>query len=74
MKRLTIELTEEEAMYLLGHFTARAMEGYKFDEFEQGIIKKLADKCNVEVVFDNGKILQAKYKDNIFFSTTPRSE
>ncbi|SKC67434.1 hypothetical protein SAMN05216292_2897, partial [Caldicellulosiruptor bescii] len=48
MKKLTIEFTREEAMYLLGYFTARAMEGYRFDEFEQGIIKKLADKCNVE--------------------------
>lgn len=74
MRKLTIELTEQEAMYLLGYFTARAMEGYKFDEFEQGIIKKLADKCNVEFVFDNGKLVQAKHKGNVFFSTTPRSE
>ncbi|ACM61830.1 hypothetical protein [Caldicellulosiruptor bescii] len=72
MKKLTIEFTREEAMYLLGYFTARAMEGYRFDEFEQGIIKKLADKCNVEFVFENGKILQARYKGNLFYCTTPQ--
>ncbi|BCS82480.1 hypothetical protein [Anaerocellum diazotrophicum] len=72
MRKLTIELTEQEAMYLLGYFTARAMEGYRFDEFEQGIIKKLADKCNVEFVFENGKILQARYKGNLFYCTTPQ--
>jgi len=72
VKKLTIEFTREEAMYLLGYFTARAMEGYRFDEFEQGIIKKLADKCNVEFVFENGKILQARYKGNLFYCTTPQ--
>lgn len=68
MKKLTIELTHEEAMYLLGYFTARAVEGYRFDDFEQQIIKKLADKCNVEFVFEDGRILQARYKDNTFFN------